>query len=210
MVTLRRYFPRGDILGCDLDLALSAGTPDLPGPVFLSTPEAVKCNGPYDLIFANSVLCLKPTRGHLPDLFPFTEFVSLAHPLHEALQPSGLLCLYNVNYLFSELAFAAEYRPIRSEQLVENGFVGKWHSSGIRLSQRQLKDGVDRQVILRPDLTTNDSFRDCIFEKAVGGPVNVHLDDFVDPTGFPAYTPISIRARSILSRVGNLAGRPAR
>lgn len=188
MRTIRQFFPDAEVLGCDIDM--SRPEADLPGEVFFSTPEAIVTKGPYDLIFANSVLC---ARGRFRRDFPFNVFEKLTTPLHLALKDLGLLCIYNSTYRFRDLSFAEQYRPVRSDQLFENGFLPKFTSDGTRLSEREKNGGINRQRILRPDIADEWDFRDCIFEKAPGEPVRVDLSGIHIPVPAhrmaPAYVP---------------------
>lgn len=198
MITLRNLFPEAEILGCDIDLARSSDTKNLPGPIFYSTPEAIAEHGPYDLIMANSVLCSKE-----PENLPFSEFARWATVLHQNLKPGGMLGLYNASYRFSELPFAHEYRPIRCAEIFENGFMPKWTSTGKRLAVRQRTDKVDRQIIVRPKLVRDGDFRDCVFEKHAGPPVTVRLPHTDLPPGkknlAPAHIPLW---RKLLASLG--------
>jgi hypothetical protein len=163
LLTIRKYFPTAHIFGCDIDLTAAAARTDLPGTIFPSTRDEIAKRGPFDVIFANSVLCHHAKQ--LPSAFPFAEYVELARMLHESLAPGGLLCIFNASYLFSELPFADDYRPVRSEHLIENGFVPKWHSSGARISRYKRLGKTGRQIVLRPELANVWDFRDCVFEK---------------------------------------------
>ncbi|MEP9388207.1 class I SAM-dependent methyltransferase [Mesorhizobium sp. KR9-304] len=176
LLTIRRYFPDAEILGCDIELTAARARDDLPGRVFFSTPETVTGNGPYDIIFANSVLCLHDKQHRRPDIFPFSEFHDLVGILHRSLTAGGLLCAYNTSYLFSELPFSGQYRPIRSNVITDNGFLPKWHSTGVQLSRRKGR----RHIVLQPYLTSKWDFYDCIFEKAQGTPITVELAEQFD------------------------------
>lgn len=180
MDTIRAYFPDAQIFGCDIDLDAAKSRDRLPGRVFLSTRDNVLEHGPYDVIFACSVLCRHPLPRNktVPDLFPFTEFVDLATWIDDALAGDGLFCLYNGSYLFEELPFASAYRPIRSGLISENGFLSKWHSTGQQVTRRVKKHGKNQHVILRSDLLAGDaSLRDCIFERCQGMPIEVAIPE---------------------------------
>lgn len=172
MKSLRAYFPAAEIMDCDVDIseAAAAGL-----EVFLSSPESVVAAAPFDIVFAMSVLCYSSPGVPLPDVFSFAEFEMHARSIHRALKPGGLFCLYNASYQFEELPFASEYRPVRSRLIIENGFVPKWHSSGIQISKRRpaQKSKSYPPIVLRPDFA--GSFRDCIFEKSRGDAIDVDI-----------------------------------
>jgi hypothetical protein len=169
LITLRKCFPQSEILGCDINLEPFRQRPNpLPFEVFLSTPESLRQHGPFDVVFANSVLCYHPAKGPVPEKFPFREFASLASDIDAVLREGGLFCLFNASYSFSELPFAANYRPVRNPQMWENGFVPRWHSSGVQVSRKLRFLNYRVQHVVRPDLASYWDFRDCIFQKAKG------------------------------------------
>ena len=102
----------------------------MPGDIFFSTADAVATRGPYDLIMANSVFCMKGGASEFLAKFTFGEFSELVASLHRCLNTGGLLCIYNSSYRFSELPFAQEYRPVRCDRNVQNGFMPKWTADG--------------------------------------------------------------------------------
>jgi hypothetical protein len=175
MRSLRVYFPDAQIFGCDLDLTLSAGRNDLPGEVFLSTPEAIAARGPYQLIFANSVLCRHPlpAGAELSDVFPFSEFEALATMLHDNLMLGGILCVYNTSYFFRDLAIADSYRPVRSHLIVENGFIPSYSKDG-RLVVAARRHQIPARLRLDRTLTKPHDVVDCIFERSEGPPIYLY------------------------------------
>ena len=169
MITLKEYFPNAKVLGCDINLDEYFSRKELPhSDVFYSNSENIKKNGPYDIIFANSVLCYHPAKRPVPLAFSFEEFKSLLIDLNMSLRNGGILCAYNMSYLFSELPFAAEYRPVRTKSIFENGFVPKWHSSGQQISKKISFLNYRFQFAMRIDLADYWDFRDCIYQKDVG------------------------------------------
>lgn len=168
MGSISEFMPGADIFGCDVDLSVAESRSDLPGKVFLSTPEAVLAHGPYDIIFANSVLCLHPSTEPAPQKFSFDDFLALCSNLNDALSPGGLLCIYNASYFFRELPFSVQYKPVRSLSFAENGFVPK-HSADGEMVSIELKIWPFRfQKVLRPDRTKQGDFEDIIFRKEQG------------------------------------------
>src|SRR5690606_20779786 len=98
----------------------------------------VRRYGPYDVIFAMSVLCVAPESkrvDNLNSLFPFSSYQNHIVLLTGSLCNSGMLCIYNSNYLFSQCKIYSSFRPIRSALLHTNGFVDKFDRGGQRLSR---------------------------------------------------------------------------
>jgi hypothetical protein len=104
----------------------------------------------------------------VPDHFTFEDFLGLATNLDEALNPGGLLCIYNTSYLFRELPFAGNYHPVRTKSASENGFVPKWSSSGEPLTT-DIKIWPFRfHKVLAPAQLESRDFTDTVFRKASG------------------------------------------
>ncbi|HBQ35271.1 MAG TPA: hypothetical protein DD729_00270 [Rhodobacteraceae bacterium] len=165
MTTIATYFPDAEIVGCDIDLDIAQARTDLPGAVFFSTPEAIAENGPYDIIFGLSVLCLHPSDIAVPDVFSFGDFEKLVQSLHDNLNDQGLLCLYNLSYLFRDLPFADEYKVVQGERVTENGFVPKWTADGRKISEEYKIWPFRWQYALQPDLISPTDFTDSVYCK---------------------------------------------
>jgi hypothetical protein len=165
MTTIATYFPDAEIQGCDIDLEIAQGRDDLPGPVYFSTPEAIAENGPYDIVFAHSVLCLHPFEAPVPGEFPFADFEKLVRSLHDNLNDQGLLCLYNLSYLFRDLPFADQYRVVQGDRASENGYVPKWSSDGRKISEELKRWPFRWQYVLEPDLMVPADFTDSVYCK---------------------------------------------
>jgi SAM-dependent methyltransferase len=156
LMTLRVYFPSAMIFGCDLmstDRFHKRSHAGKAARYFESSPENISQHGPYDMIFAMSVLCRQPLENPIAKDFPFPLFESLVEILHRNLKPGGLLAIYNSNYLFRELPYADSYRPVQSALIPSNGWVSKWR-----------KDG----TALEPPYASDADYIDCLFEKRPG------------------------------------------
>ena len=71
--------------------------------------------GPYDAIFANSVLCFngKRTKPHdIVERFSFEKFEGILNYLDSSLNVGGLLSIVNTNYHFSDSDIAKRYKPL--------------------------------------------------------------------------------------------------
>lgn len=168
--TLRCYFPDASIFGCDVNeerLEEAHQRAARSGVVFDSSAVSIAQHGPYDIVFAMSVLCRDPLKGkEISQAFPFAEFANLTGQISDALRPGGLFCLYNSSYFFDDLPFQGKFRPVRSRRIATNGFVPKFDPAGQQVTTRVADGGFTRHVV-RDSLGSYDdeSFRDCLFEK---------------------------------------------
>lgn len=133
-----RYFPEGRIVGLDVSeealakaRALNAREPRV--TIDRSTRETLAGHGPYDVIFAMSVLCRWPESRRMDDIaefFPFARFVDQVATLDAVLKPGGLLVIYNANYEFLHTPVAAGYDVIVSPRIRTAGQVKKFRPDG--------------------------------------------------------------------------------
>lgn len=132
------YFPQAQIVGLDVSAEALAAARKLNADqdrvtIAESTREALSGHGPYDVIFAMSVLCRWPTTrrmDNIADLFPFDRFVDQAATLDAVLRPGGLLVIYNANYEFLHTPIAANYDLVLSPRIRTAGQVKKFRSDG--------------------------------------------------------------------------------
>ncbi len=175
VLTLRAYFPEAMIFGCDVDSnALRSAiknTREDACRLFVSTPEAIAANGPYDIIFAMSVFCQYPASKRVQNLnsiYPFSLFKQLASNLVENLADEGMICIMNSNHLFRDLAVSSDFNVVRSPLIAGNGFIDKFDASGNRLTtsfgnkSRYSHRKVAGEIV-------DDDLRDCIFKKPRAG-----------------------------------------
>jgi len=96
-----RYFHRCRIIGLDVSEAAIAAARERGGDTAnvlydISDDQTLTAHGPYDAIFAMSVLCRWPEskdRASIRELFPFEHFAERVAALDQALRPGGFLCL---------------------------------------------------------------------------------------------------------------------
>ncbi|MBB3979110.1 hypothetical protein GGQ64_004346 [Rhizobium azooxidifex] len=171
VATLRAYFPSATIFGCDVDpipysknvVARRAGI------YFDSTPETIAENGPFDLIFAHSVLCKHPVALSIQAEFPFDQFEALVGPLHSSLIDGGLISIFNASYLFTDLGISEGYRPVRTPEIYTNGRNPKWSRSYEALTSI----GAGRLSVIESDQVSSNDLRDCLFEKQPGSAIDL-------------------------------------
>ncbi len=135
--SLLSYFPGAEIDGCDINESVLhvAKRRVLTGQFsfYLSSSEALSKNGPYDVIFCMSSLCMFPDANRPSGeqgAFPFTSFDKLVSGISSALRPGGLLVAYNTSYAFSMATAASDFQAVDCDSIVENGFVNKLQRDG--------------------------------------------------------------------------------
>lgn len=76
----------------------------------------ISAHGPYDAIFANSVLCFHGSRGVNPksitEKYPFENFEASLGYLDGSLKVGGVLAIVNSNYHFFDSNISKKYRAI--------------------------------------------------------------------------------------------------
>lgn len=196
MLTLRAYFPEATIIGCDVNTEMLRRSKRTlrgdPGFTFFSSPKNVDAFGPYDAIFAMSVLCQFPESrsvANLSDIFPFPVFEKLAGNLAKNINPNGIFCLFNSNYLFRHLATAEQFVSLRSEKIHTTGFIDRFAPDGSRLT---LTEGNRDAFLHFPEPgadITDDDLIDCLHIRKsdqVTEPQFVTVSEVHEPAGFSA------------------------
>lgn len=104
-LSLQAAMPGATIHGCDIDEASLAVAQARCEPLgiecFLSDEAGVRARGPYDVIFANAVLCLHPGSMKLETLaeaLPFGDVDAIVTMLVDSLTDGGILMLADSNY----------------------------------------------------------------------------------------------------------------
>lgn len=105
------YFPDAQLFGCDLvdeRNVLKSALRRVPDATFFeSTTDNIAHYGPYNIIFAMSVLCRHPWDGK----YTFESFENTAKILDQNLKRGGTLVIYNGSYRFSDTSVYHKYHP---------------------------------------------------------------------------------------------------
>ena len=176
--SLRAYFPDAQLYGCDVNAEVlrTAAEGLLMDEVllFVSSPEALVAHGPFDIVFAMSVLCRFPesAAARLDDLrtvYNPEDFALTVDALVGSLRPDGILALYNTNYPFAALPASRRFRAVTSALIQSNGFVDKFDLSGRRLTRHEHRGPYSVHTLdpARPDQPID--FMRCVFELANEG-----------------------------------------
>ncbi|MBN8454232.1 class I SAM-dependent methyltransferase [Accumulibacter sp.] len=145
LMTLAAYFPGDRIYGCDINPEALAAARELTQQSDISVFESNRANlekyGPFDIIFANSVLCINaPNPALLRAEFPFSKFEQLAVQLARLLTADGMLFLFNTSYFpeDSDELFSV-VKPVRSH-FISMGYVPRFDRDSNLLLERQIVD----------------------------------------------------------------------
>ncbi|UCD50490.1 MAG: methyltransferase domain-containing protein [Phycisphaerales bacterium] len=140
--TLRDYFPNAHIIGLDINerslRTARAENTDAKIEFFRSTPENLVDHGPYDLIFALSVLCRWPETQFVNDasrLYPFEKFDETIALFDVSLSRGGLMVILNANYHFSDTQVSGRYEPLVGIGLSQHECVHKFSTNNQKLRE---------------------------------------------------------------------------
>ena len=149
--SLRKYLDQGTIVGLDINKdnlqKCREKNTDANIHFAFSDKENLESNGPYQAIFAMSVLCRWPDTEHVDrceSLYPFSRFEEDVAKLDRVLKAGGLLILYNANFRFTDAALSRNYSPVTVPGLKESGFVNKFSREN-----QKLRDSSYAQVVFR-------------------------------------------------------------
>ena len=138
--TLRNYFPNATIIGADINknnLRIANRKNYDPAIHFIySTRESLVTNGPYDIIFAMSVLCRWEDTKNLQNcekVYPFAKFDNTVNLLYSLLNKNGFLVVYNANFRIEESSLHKKLTIIETPDIKDSGFVYKFDRSNNRV-----------------------------------------------------------------------------
>lgn len=100
-----------------------------------STASILASEGPFDLIFAMSVLCFSPqTIGmdNIASLYPFHRFEGMVGTLTESLAPGGILGAYNAQYFIEDTNVGSQFVPVVQPSYPAAGWIEKCAPNGDR------------------------------------------------------------------------------
>jgi 2-polyprenyl-3-methyl-5-hydroxy-6-metoxy-1,4-benzoquinol methylase len=142
--SLRDYFKSAHIIGADINKSnlTKAKKKNVDENVnfIFSTPENLKQQAPYEIIFCLSVLCRwEDTRyvDNCRELYPFEKFEGTVAMLSDLLAPDGLLVIYNSNFAFEDTVVfkKEEYSIVSTPAVPDSGFVYKFDKECNRVPQ---------------------------------------------------------------------------
>ena len=123
-----------------------------PGIKFLpSTSENVMSHGPYDIIFALSVLCRWPETQFVRDssrLYPFRKFDDTATLLDAPLSVGGLMVILNANYHFSDASVSGRYQGVTGLNLSQYECVHAFSKDNKKISEDGTGEWIFKKVAM--------------------------------------------------------------
>ncbi len=138
--SLRKYFPNAKIVGAEInaDSRKKAMDNNRDNRIHFieSTPRKIANEGPFDLVFALSVLCKNPEAEYADDLsliYPFQSYEKMIGELDGYLKVGGWLVIRSANYRFKDTSIAKNYELCRAQGIREPLEFPKFDSNGKRL-----------------------------------------------------------------------------
>lgn len=134
-----KYFPTSTLHGYDIDdetLSTARGrNKNMSLRMHFHNGKRVRLDehGPYDVIFANSVLCAHPPPKHHAHEFPFSLFQGLVTDLYQVLKVGGVFVVVNTNYLVTDTNIGQFLEPLLCEC---KNFVPLMASNGTYLNRK--------------------------------------------------------------------------
>lgn len=151
--SLINYFPDARIVGAEINTlsrARAIKTNKYANITFIdSTEKLIESNGPYDIIFALSVLCKNPEAVHTDDLsqiYPFHVFERYVSLLSSNLNVGGCLVIRSSNYSFMDSHLSAGYKVVKSPNLREPQDFPKFYPNGKRKVNFRETDEIFQKV----------------------------------------------------------------
>ncbi len=149
--SLKRYMPNSTIIGLDINrnnLKKARAANASKDILFLeSNAENLTQHGPYDAIFALSVLCRwEDTKfvNNCEKIYPFEKFASTVSQLTSQLNVGGLFVVYNSNFRFEDTPDFRCFEVVPTPTVMDSGFVKKFDRKNFEL---------------------NDSHSNCVYRK---------------------------------------------
>lgn len=91
-------------------------------------------SGNFDLIVANSVMCIWPEQYN--NIYKFETFEKTLKVIDSLLNKNGYLCIYNSKYLFCETElFNNKYEKVKT-LYNDTGFVTKYHKNNNKIDYK--------------------------------------------------------------------------
>jgi phospholipid N-methyltransferase len=115
---IEMYFPKSLVFGVDIDNDTLAeareNNKDHANSTYFFNGKSFPLSmlGPFDIIFANSVLCRHPPPVNIAEVYPFESYDHTISDLDRALKVGGVLVTVNANYFFHESRVSKKYHVV--------------------------------------------------------------------------------------------------
>ena len=149
--SLSEQFPEARVVGTDISPRMCARAQRIAdeNPAIVIVPsrdDLLAAFGPYDMVFALSVLCRHHETRDTQDcsgVYPFARFEAAVERLADFVAPGGLLVLYNTTFRFADTAVARVFQDVTPPAISASGTIAQFDRDHRRLDQ------VDRACIFR-------------------------------------------------------------
>lgn len=122
--SIKYYWPDAEISGVDVNEdSLAAARQDYPFARFHHA-KALPDLGPFDLVFAMSVLCRHPdtmNKDNIAEIYPFAQFEEAVGTIVNALTADGIMVIFNANYRFEDTRWAPDFRVMFDDEFQDEG-----------------------------------------------------------------------------------------
>ncbi len=143
VVTLRRYFPKAEIVGAELNkhsLKICKDRKmDEKVHFIYSDPKLIEEYGPYDAVFCMAVLERYPDLVKkneildIKDMYPFEKFDKQLHEIDSYVKDGGMLTIHFTHYDITDTDLAEKYSSYG-----EHGFVGMIFGKDSKIKKNKL------------------------------------------------------------------------
>lgn len=139
-ITLHEYFKNAAIIGVDINkkslkaAQLKAKSPQI--EFLFSDENIIAHKGPYDIIFALSVLCKNPEAEFLEDIskiYSFEEYEKTVLFFDQILKPGGILVIRSSNFRFKDTSIFQKFQIYKNSELRAAQLFPKFSSDNIRI-----------------------------------------------------------------------------
>ena len=142
--SLNKYFPGKKIIGADVSSRIlkiaEKRCEEFLNICFVNiSKDSLRNYGPFDIIFAMSVLCkMNKTdkANHISQIYPFQIFEETCNMFYQNLKKEGILVIYNSNYRFTDTSISEKFTPLLLHKVIDSGFVIKFDKKGNRLTNQ--------------------------------------------------------------------------
>ncbi|MEM7413171.1 MAG: class I SAM-dependent methyltransferase [Myxococcota bacterium] len=141
--SLSEQFPGARVVGTDISPRMRARAQRIadenPAVVIVpSRDDLVAAFGPYDIVFALSVLCRHQETRHVDNcarVYPFERFETAAARLANWVAPGGLLVLYNTTFRFQDTLASEDFVDVTPPAIAASGTIAQFDREHRRLDQ---------------------------------------------------------------------------
>jgi 2-polyprenyl-3-methyl-5-hydroxy-6-metoxy-1,4-benzoquinol methylase len=139
-ISLLEYFKNANIVGTDINKkSLKTAHREANNShieYLFSNDTVIAKEGPYDIIFALSVLCKNPEAEFIEDIskiYSFKEYEKTILFFDQILKPGGVLVIRSSNFMFKDTSVFKNYKIYKNSNLRTPQLFPKFTSNNIRI-----------------------------------------------------------------------------